>query len=110
MSEKCISPRKFEDFRAIMTFSGMGRKTQEFWSSMREIYAAHKQAGFSIRRALLDRINNTSLEDLERTGEMVFDLGGDGGGSLSAFQIEAIQDDQLEVPVDRIGEILDMGE
>jgi hypothetical protein len=107
MSAKCISPRKVEDFAAIMTFAGLEERTQELWAAMDEIDRAHKRAGFLIRRMLLQKIADTSLESLERDGEMVFDLGDQDGGTLSAFQITGIQEEEFEVPADRIGVLMD---
>lgn len=110
MSEKCISPRKLEDFQAIMAFAGVQERTEELWHAMQDIDRAHKRAGFLIRRMLLQKITEASLEPLERDGEMAFDLGDHGGGTLSAFQITAIQDEEFEVPADRIGILLDTEE
>ena len=110
MSAKCISPRKAEDFMAIMTFAGLQERTQELRAAMDEIDRAHKRAGFLIRQMLLQKIADTSLESLERDGEMVFDLGDQDGGTLSAFQITDILGEEFEVPTDRIGVLLDMEE
>jgi hypothetical protein len=110
MTAKCISPRKAEDFAAILTFAGLEGRTQEFQSAMDEIDRAHKRAGFLIRKMLLQKIADTSLESLERDGEMVFDLGDQDGGTLSAFQIAGIQEEEFEVPADRIGVLMDTEE
>jgi hypothetical protein len=59
---------------------------------------------------LLQKITQASLEPLERDGEMVFDLGDEDGGTLSAFQITSVQDIGFEVAVDRIGVLIDMEE
>jgi hypothetical protein len=74
---------------------------------MEEIDRAHKRAGFLIRRMLLQKIADTSVESLERDGEMIFDLGVQDGGTLSAFQISAILQEEFEIPADRIGVLLD---
>jgi hypothetical protein len=110
LSSKCISPRKADDFAAIMNFAGLHDKTMELWAAMNEIDRAHKRAGFLIRRMLLQKITQASLEPLERDGEMVFDLGDEDGGTLSAFQITSVQDIGFEVAVDRIGVLIDMEE
>lgn len=110
MSAKCISPRKAEDFMAVMAFAGLHERAEELWAAMDEIDRAHKRAGFRIRRMLLQKISGASLEPLERDGEMVFDLGDQAGGTLSAFQIVGIQDVGFEVDAGRIGVLLDMEE
>jgi|MTBAKSStandDraft_2_1061841.scaffolds.fasta_scaffold22005_2 hypothetical protein len=108
MSSKCIRPRKIEDFVAILTFAGIEERSQELWEAMGEIDRAHKRAGFAIRRLLLHRIATTSLEPLERDGEMVFELSDEDGGTISAFQITDIVGEDYEVPIQRIGVLLEM--
>lgn len=110
MSAKCISPRKAEDFSAIMTFAGLKERAQELRAAMEDIDRAHKRAGFLITQMLLQKIAATSLEPLERNGEMVFDLGDQDGGTLSAFQIVAIEEEEIEIPANRIGVLLDTEE
>ncbi len=107
MSSKCIRPRKEEDFAAILDFAGMEATARELWAAMGEISRAHVRAGQLIRRMLLQKIAETSMEPLERDGEMVFDLGDQDGGALSAFQITGIQPEEFEVSTDRIGILLD---
>lgn len=107
MSSKCIRPRSEEDFAAILSFAGMGARARELWAAMGEINRAHIRAGHLIRRMLLQRISESSLEPLARDGEMVFDLGEHDGGTLSAFQITGIQVEELEVSPDQIGVLLD---
>jgi hypothetical protein len=108
MSSKCIHPRKEEDFAAVLAFAGLADRAQQLWEAMGEIDRAHKKAGQAIRQMLLRRIAATSLEPLERDGEMVFDLGEQDGGALSAFQITGIPGEEFEVPADRIGVLLDL--
>jgi len=110
MSSKCIHPRNEEDFTAILAFAGLADKTRELWEAMGEIERAHRMAGHAIRQMLLQRIATSSLEPLERDGEMAFDLGEQDGGTLSAFQIMDISAEEFEVPVDRIGVLLDLEE
>jgi len=108
MSSRCISPRKEEDFRAVLNFSGIADRTKELWEAMEEIHRAHKRAGQYIRKMLLQRISTVSLEPLERDGEMVFDLEIKGSGTISAFQITDILEEEEEVPVNRLGVLLDL--
>jgi hypothetical protein len=110
MSSKCIHPRKEEDFAAILAFAGISDRTQELWEAMGEIDRAHKRAGQVIRQMLLQKISTSSLEPLERDGEMVFDLDEQDGGTLSAFQITGISEEESEIPADRIGVLLDSEE
>jgi hypothetical protein len=108
MSSKCIRPQQTDDFAAIMNFAGLAARTQEIWSAMGDIDRAHRQAGHLIRRMLMQKIGETSLETLERDGEMDFELGDQEGGSISAYQITDIATQEYEVPADRIGVLLDL--
>ncbi|MBL8819722.1 MAG: hypothetical protein JNL58_27095 [Planctomyces sp.] len=110
MSSKCIHPRKEEDFAAILAFAGMQESTQELWEAMCEIDQAHRRAGHAIRRLLLQTIVSSSLEPLERDGLMDFDLGEQDGGTLSAFQIMDISEEEFEIPAGHIGVLLDLEE
>ncbi|MDT3779659.1 hypothetical protein PJI16_19025 [Nitrospira sp. MA-1] len=110
MSAKCIHPRKEEDFTTILAFAGMSDRTQDLWEAMGEIDRAHRRAGQAIRQMLLQKIATSSLEPLERDGEMVFDLDEQDGGTLSAFQITGISEEEYEIPADRIGVLLDSDE
>jgi len=110
MSSKSIRPSKEDDFTVILAFSGMADRTKELWEAMEEIDRAHRRAGHTIRKMLLQRIFSTSLEPLERDGEMIFDLGEQGGGTLSAFQITHISEKEHEIAVSLIGVLLDLEE
>lgn len=110
MSSKCIHPRKEEDFAAILAFAGISDRTQELWEAMGEIDRAHRRAGQAIRQMLLRKIATSSLERLKRDGEMTFDLGEQDGGTLSAFQITSLSEEEFEIPADRIGVVLDSEE
>jgi|LSQX01.1.fsa_nt_gb hypothetical protein len=108
LSSKCIRPRKIEDFIAILKFAGLEDRSQDLWSAMGEIDRAHRRAGHTIRRMLLRKIETSSLETLERDGEMVFELGDEDGGTLSAFEITEIVAEDYDVPTQRIGILLEM--
>lgn len=108
ISSKCIRPRKMEDFVAILTFAGLRERAEELWLKMGNIDRAHKRAGFAIRRMLLRKIAATSLEPLERDGEMIFELSDEDGGALSAYQIIQIDASDYEVPTDQIGVLIEM--
>lgn len=109
MSSKSIRPRKKEAFVAILEYSGIQDKSVELWAAMEEIERAHRNAGHTIRKMLLHRVSTMPLEPLKRDGQMIFDLGEQDGGSISAFQIISISDDEFNVPINIIGTLLDLG-
>ncbi len=110
MSSKCIHPRNKNDFATIMAYAGMADKTQELWEAMKDIGRAHVKAGQVIRKMLLQKIASSSLALLERDGEMTFDLGEEDGGTLSAFLITSISENEFEIPANRIGILMDLEE
>ncbi len=109
MSSKSIRPRKKEAFVAILEYSGLQAKSEELWAAMEEIERAHRIAGHTIRKMLLHRVLTMSLEPLKRDGQMIFDLGEQDGGAISAFQIINMSDDEFNIPVKLIGALLDFG-
>lgn len=110
MSSKCIRPRKHRDFTAIMKFAGLGDKTEQLWSAMGEIDRAHKRAGLLIRQLLLQKIGDSTLDSLERDGEMEFHFGDQNGGSLTAYEITDVLLKEYEIPACRIGVLMDLEE
>lgn len=109
MSSRSIRPSKKEAFVAILEYSGIQGRSEELWEAMEEIERAHRSAGHTIRKMLLHRISTVSLEPLKRDGQMIFDLGEQDGGSISAFQIINISDDEFDIPINLIGTLLDFG-
>jgi hypothetical protein len=110
MSSKCIHPHKEEDFIAVLNFAGIADKARELWEAMEDIEQAHRSAGHTIRKMLLQRIATVSLEPLKRDGMMSFDLGEQDGGILSAFQITHISEEEFDISVNLIGVLLDYEE
>ncbi|MGD9126467.1 MAG: hypothetical protein PVH19_03730 [Planctomycetia bacterium] len=105
MGSKCIHPRKRKHFSAILRFAGIAEKEEELWKAMGDIDRAHRRAGRHITKMLLQKIATSSLDTLERDGEMDFDLGDQHGGTLSAYQVTEILGEELEVPAILIGRL-----
>lgn len=103
MSHRTIGTHAREDFDAVMNLVGLQLEAEDYWQSMSEIRRAHQKAGSRIRRLLLERVRDTDLETLEEAGIMEFHLGDAGGGTLTAFRIEKVLAETLQVPPHRIG-------
>ena len=103
MSPKCIRTRYIEDFMAVVSFAGLADQGDVLWRTMEFVDRAHRRAGHVIRRMLLKKIAECSLDELERDGYMQFDLDEHDGGSLGAFRINGLLPDQCEVPIGKIG-------
>lgn len=103
LSPKCIRTRYVDDFAAVLKFAGLDDQAEDLWKAMAFIDRAHRRAGHVIRQMLLKKIGESSLEELERDGVMQFDLGEQGGGSLTAYRIAGLLPKRCEVPASHIG-------
>ena len=104
MSPRSICTRKYSNFLAIMKLVGLESVAQEYWSMMKRINRAHLKAGFEIRNLLLEHVKDIDMEILQKQGKMDFKLSGDDEGGLTAFRVESVLPETLEVPYSRIGQ------
>lgn len=104
MSPRSIRTRKYNDFLAIMKLIGLGSAAQEYWTIMKRIDHAHHKAGFEIRNLLLEQVKDLNMEVLQKQGKMDFKLSSDDEGGLTAFRVESVLSETLEVPYSRIGQ------
>ena len=70
---------------------------------MKRINGAHHKAGFEIRNSLLEQAKDLDMETLHKQGRMDFKLSSDDQGGLTAFRVESVLPETLEVPYSRIG-------
>jgi hypothetical protein len=103
IDERNIRPKDYKDFSAIMSYIGLKEVTKEYWFFAEAIDAAHKRAGFHIRKLLLKQVLSADLVDLEKMGRMDFELPEADGGTLTAFRVTDISPEHYKVPVQRIG-------
>jgi hypothetical protein len=104
MSPRSIRTRKYNDFLAIMRLVGLEDAAQEYWAIMKRINRAHHKAGFEIRNLLLEQVKDLNMEALQKQGKMDFKLSSDDEGGLTAFRVESVLPQTLEVPYSRIGQ------
>lgn len=104
MSPRSIGTRKYNDFSAIMKLIGLEKETQEYWTMIKRINRAHHKAGFEIRNLLLDQVKDIQIDVLQKQGKMDFKLSSDDEGGLTAFRVEGLMSESLEVPYSRIGQ------
>lgn len=96
-SDYNIGLRKKEEFRVLLTFLKLDDVVDEYWDASRRIGIARIKAGQRIRKNLLAVVEHTDLSDLELDGEFSFQLQDDVGGSLTAFRIEGVSSETLDV-------------
>lgn len=104
MSPRSIRTQKYSDFLAIMKLVGLEDEAQEYWTIMKRINRAHHKAGFEIRNLLLEQVKDLNMEELQKWGKMDFKLSSDDEGGLTAFRVESVLAEIVEVSYSRIGQ------
>lgn len=110
MSYRSLKTADFGDFAGIMRFLGREADAERFWTAMSKLDNAHRRAGHTIRNMLIKLVTNADLTLLEAEGTMQFKLPARGGGSLTAFRVEAIAPDLLRVSENRLGRLVSAGD
>lgn len=110
MSPRSLKTASIEDFSGIMKLIGREADTDRFWEAMTKLDNAHRKAGHSIRRMLISVVASSDLRRLESEGTMEFQLPAQGGGRLTAFRIEAIAPEFVDVAENRVGRLVDAGD
>jgi hypothetical protein len=105
-SERNLRPDDYENFLAIMKLLCLEDKAQEYWQNAAFIEAAHRKAGFHIRRMLIKQVMEVDLDSLQREGRKEFELPDVDGGSLTAFRILAIDPSITKAPSAHIGRVI----
>lgn len=98
LSPRSIRTRDFQDFRAVMSLVGLENEAEEYWDAMGVIRHAHQTAGQHIRRRLLSEAATADLDDLDNAGRVDFELPEADGGSITAFRIDEISSEVVEIP------------
>lgn len=105
MSPRSIRTHKYSDFLAIMKLVGLENDATECWATMEKINTAHHKAGVHIRKLLLNQVKDVDIELLQKQGKMDFKLSSSDEGGLTAYRVESILAESLEVPYSRIGHL-----
>lgn len=108
MSYRSIKTQDREDFHAIMRLTGLAEKSDDFWNTMELIDGAHRSAGHLIRQQLLEEVRKTNLQDLEKLGEMDFELPRAEGVHLTAIRIQGAHSQTVDVDVAKLGHPVEM--
>ncbi len=77
---------------------------------MMKIDHPHRKAGHMIGEMLVNRVKNSDLRVLKRTGKMDFELDGENQISITAFQIKDISPDKIRVLPWQLGTPIQQGE
>lgn len=108
MASRTIRPNEQDDFRAILRLVGLEADFDTYWGNTEIILHAHRKAGFHIRDQLLRQISVSDLQPLRKLGQMEFFLPKADGGSLTAFRVEHIDPNTVQISIARLGELLSL--
>ena len=61
ISPNSIRTKSKDDFKALMTFSGLEDEWESIWDLMGEIDSSHRSAGFQIRKKLMIEVKNSGI-------------------------------------------------
>ena len=103
MSPRSIRTKNRRDFIALMELIGLKDEAGEYWTMMSQINKAHLKAGFEIRDILLEQVRDLDMDILQKKGKMDFKLSDDDEGGLTAFRVESVLKETVQVPYSRIG-------
>ena len=110
MSERSIKTEYKNDFYAILKLLNLEEKKDLYWELMEQIDHAHRKAGHIIGKMLLDKVKNSDLRILKRTGKMDFELESENGISITAFQVKDISPDKIQVLPLQLGNPIRQGD
>lgn len=97
--QSSIKTSKQSDFFALMKFSNVEHRAQEYWSDMRKINAAHGQAGRDLIKLLKDKIEEVDANEITGKTKYDFSLSDTKNlGMMSAYQISDRMEEVIEVP------------
>lgn len=95
-SERNIDTRYREDYDALMKLAGYGDRLEECFANAKRLRQAHQKAGNLIRRMLIKKVSETDLSELEKYGEMEFELS-KSSGKLIACRVVRRAENAVEI-------------
>jgi hypothetical protein len=98
ITDRVISPSSRDDMEAILRLLGMEERLERYWKGMQVIRECHRKAGREIRKALVERVSDAEVDELESEGIQKINLGDRGGGELGILRVEEMSPDEYEVP------------
>jgi len=102
-----IKPNNENDFKSIMVFSGLPDIVDDYWKNAQKVLQMHKKAGKEISKLLLSRINDSSMEALEKYGRIDIEIDG-LAGKVSVIRIESIMPDIYNVASGQLDKVINI--
>lgn len=110
MSPRSLKTANYEDFAGIMKLIGRAPDAPRFWAAMEKLDNAHRRAGHKIRQMLIKVVGSADLRQLEADGTMEFHLESKDGGRLTAFRVDAVAPDLVDIAEHRVGKLVEAGD
>lgn len=110
-SDDNVRPLHDEDFRALVTFSGMEGRLQELSETAEKLRFAQRSAGHRISHMIREAVSAADLDALRREGHQVFTLPqGQLGGSFTAYTLVAVSEAEAWIAPRRLGRVVSLDE
>ncbi|WP_428119282.1 hypothetical protein [Candidatus Poriferisodalis sp.] len=100
LSERSLRTGDRADWQVLMDTILISDDAETVWRAMSRLHSAHSQAGRSIGSRLREMANTSPLDEVLRTGRQVFT--NSGGGSMTAFRIEAFAPSTVHCAPERL--------
>jgi hypothetical protein len=110
ISDRNIKTEFRNDFDAILSLLDLKQDRDLYWNLMVQIDHAHRRAGHIIGKMLLNKVRDSDLRALKRTGKMDFELDTENQISITAFQVKDISPDKVKVMPWQLGTPIRQGE
>ena len=108
MSTQSIAPDADEDYNAIAKLCGMEHEFPAMQAARKEIRRAHVLAGQKVRWRLLELVQESDIEAIEREGMKQFELPEFEGARLTAYRIEGRSGKTTAVSATSIERVFDL--
>jgi hypothetical protein len=108
MSSQSIAPEADEDYHAIAVVCDMDSDFPLMKTAASHIRRAHVHAGQKVRRRLLEVVQGSDIEEIEREGMKHFELPEFEGAQLTAYRIERRSGKTAPVSMSTVERVFDL--
>lgn len=109
ISPRGIKTQKKSEFQAIMKYLNLHAESESIWADMVTISKAHRSAGFSLKKEILNKVGRNNMENadkLEQFGHLAMHF--EDIGTLTAFRVNEIAETIVNVPYSKLRTPFDM--
>lgn len=92
-----IRTQRARDFEILADYLGLRDEAADLWAKMGRIVAAHRVAGFRIRKNLIELVRTADLGELATFGMVELDLPEHEAGALGVFRVESLAPEESAI-------------